>query len=73
LSETASAASWKTSSRCGSGTCVAVKIDGAAVRVRDTKDSDSAVLTFTPAEWRDFVAGVKLGEFDLGLDGPPSP
>jgi hypothetical protein len=73
LSETASAAGWKTSSRCGSATCVAVRIGETAVLVRDTKDRDGAVLAFTPAEWRDFLAGVKLGEFDVESDSPPSP
>ncbi len=32
------------------------------VAVRDSKDRTGPVLTFTPAEWEAFTAGVKLGE-----------
>ncbi len=35
------------------------------VAVRDSKDRQGPVLTFTPAEWRAFVVGVRSGEFDL--------
>jgi hypothetical protein len=34
------------------------------VLVRDSKDADGPVLLFTHDEWRAFVGGVKLGEFD---------
>ena len=66
------AGAWRTSSLCASNTCVAVKIDGAAVHVRDSKQPGGAVLTFTPQEWRDFVAGVRLGEFDMEPGGETS-
>jgi Domain of unknown function (DUF397) len=35
------------------------------VAVRDSKDRTGPVLTFTPAEWETFTAGVKSGELDL--------
>jgi hypothetical protein len=35
------------------------------VAVRDTKDRDGGILTFTHDVWGLFVAGVKAGEFDL--------
>ena len=35
------------------------------VHVRDTKDRQGSFLTFTHSEWRAFVAGVRLGEFDV--------
>jgi hypothetical protein len=47
---------------------VAVKIDKAGVHLRDSKQRDGAVLTFTWEEWRDFTAGVRLGEFDVDPD-----
>lgn len=53
----------RTSSFCSDGGCVGVAIDGDEVRVVDTKSSEA--LSFTPAEWAAFVAGVKAGEFDL--------
>jgi len=34
------------------------------VAVRDSKDPDGAVLIYSAAEWRDFIAGAKNGEFD---------
>ncbi|MFC4009370.1 DUF397 domain-containing protein [Nonomuraea purpurea] len=33
--------------------------------VRDSKDPHGPALVFTPDEWRAFVGGAKLGEFDL--------
>jgi hypothetical protein len=36
-----------------------------AVAMRDSKDPDGAVLTFTPGEWTAFISGVNAGEFDL--------
>lgn len=35
------------------------------VLMRNSRDRDGAFLSFTEDEWRAFVGGVKLGEFDL--------
>ncbi len=32
--------------------------------VRDSKDPEGPMLTFTPDEWAAFLVGVKGGEFD---------
>jgi len=64
---------WRTSSRSTqNGSCVEVATVPASkegshrvVAVRDSKDRQGPVLTFTPAEWRAFVVGVRSGEFDL--------
>ena len=57
---------FRVSSFCSEGGCVGVAIEpGGEVRVVDTKADDGPALTFTPAEWAAFVAGVKAGEFDL--------
>jgi len=58
---------WHKSTRSGSeGNCVEVATNlPGVVAVRDTKDRDGGILTFTPLEWRAFVAGVRDGEFDL--------
>ena len=56
---------------CGSATrhvywfCVAVKINGNTVQVRDTKDALDTTLTYTRNEWKAFIASVKKGEFDV--------
>jgi hypothetical protein len=58
---------WRKSSKSGqSGQCVEVATfpDGGRA-VRDSKDPDGPVLTFSRAEWTAFVDGAKLGEFDL--------
>lgn len=53
---------FKKSSRCGTSTCVEVKIDSHIVTVRD---AEGDTVMYTLAEWRAFVEGVKLGEFDI--------
>jgi hypothetical protein len=69
---------WRKSSRSGNGAnCVEIAtvdarlfpIDkaqtaGRLFLVRDSKDPDGPVLSFTPDEWRAFTEGVKDGEFD---------
>jgi Domain of unknown function (DUF397) len=36
-----------------------------AVAVRDSKDAEGPKLLFTADEWETFIAGVRVGEFDL--------
>jgi hypothetical protein len=38
---------------------------GNHIHVRDSKNPDGPMLTFTSHEWEAFIAGVKSGEFDL--------
>jgi hypothetical protein len=60
---------WKTSTLSDASGPWCVEVAGAEdgdVLVRDTKDhGNGPVLRFTPAEFRAFIGGVKLGEFDL--------
>ena len=44
--------------------CVAVKMEGSTVQIRDTKDNKDTTLSFTTDEWQAFIQGVKKGEFD---------
>ncbi|MFC0866205.1 DUF397 domain-containing protein [Sphaerimonospora cavernae] len=57
---------WRKSSYSGSGdNCVEVAVLASGGRaVRDSKDSDGPVLTFTPTEWHAFISRAKDGEFD---------
>ena len=63
-----SGAIWRKSTYSGGngGNCVEVARDlPGIVAVRDSKHRQGPVLTFTPAEWQEFTAGVRGGEFDL--------
>jgi predicted secreted Zn-dependent protease len=55
---------WRVSSKCESGACVKVAGDGDYVFVANTDMPDGPISRYTRAEWRQFLAGVKLGEFD---------
>jgi hypothetical protein len=55
---------WRKSSFSGQGDCVEIAgLPGGGAAVRDSKDPDGAVLTFTAGEWAAFLAGAKAGEF----------
>lgn len=59
---------WRKSSFCKTSDCVEVTIEKSeAVRVRDSKDPRSPVLTFTASEWEAFIQGVCNGEFDIAV------
>jgi hypothetical protein len=61
-----SVAAWRKSIVSDSGGCVEVARLGEHVGVRDTKDQGTGpVLVFNHREWTAFLAGVRLGEFDL--------
>lgn len=57
--------SWRTSSRrqIENGCVQPAQVDEVML-VRDSKNPDGPVLTFTRDEWDAFVAGVRAGEFD---------
>lgn len=56
--------------------CVEAARGDEAVLLRDSKDPQSPILSFTRDEWAAFVLGVKAGEFDWagseGDDGAPT-
>lgn len=58
---------WRKSSYSDSGgECVETAVlPDRRVAVRHSKQPGGAILLYTPAEWRAFVAGAKGGEFDL--------
>lgn len=61
---------WRTSSRSQMSNCVEVALlpqagDADAVAVRDSKDRGGPVLTFSQDSWREFVGGIRQGQFDL--------
>jgi hypothetical protein len=56
---------WRKSTRCGTNTCVEVAVVDNEYLVRDSKNPDTAPLSFTQEEWTAFVAGVNAGEFNF--------
>lgn len=61
-------AAWRTSSRSQSTNCVevaALRGEAAPVAMRDSKNRSGAVLIFGRAQWLDFIAAAKSGEFDV--------
>nr|WP_062341166.1 DUF397 domain-containing protein [Herbidospora sakaeratensis] len=57
---------WQISSACDEGACVQVARHGDYVYVRDSKVPNGPVQVYTVPEWAAFIAGAKLGEFDVG-------
>jgi hypothetical protein len=59
------ALTWRKASASGANGCVelAALADG-GVAVRDSKDPQSPVLSFTRREWTAFLDGMGKGEFD---------
>ena len=73
-------APWHKSSYSGGngGACVEVAVvpgskEGSdyVITMRDSKDPDGPVLTFTPDEWKAFTLGVQDGEFDVEDENTP--
>jgi Domain of unknown function (DUF397) len=61
---------WRKSRRSNNGgNCVEVATNllphSGQILVRDSKDPQGAVLTFTEAEWKAFLGGVQDGEFEI--------
>ena len=53
----------KSSLSFSNGNCVEVaSLPGGEIGVRDGKDPDGPVLTFTPGQWDAFVGRARLGE-----------
>lgn len=62
-------ARWRKSSwsAVGNNSCVEVAANlTGIIAVRDSKDPEGPKLVFSPAQWRDFIGGVRTGEFELG-------
>jgi predicted secreted Zn-dependent protease len=60
---------WRTALSCESGACVQVAADQGSILIGSTRQPSGPMLEYTPAEWREFVAGIKRGDFDDLLKG----
>lgn len=55
---------WHVSRTCETGACVRVARSGDSILIGNTNVPEGAVSEFSVEEWRQFLAGVKLGDFD---------
>lgn len=55
---------WSVSSTCDGGQCIRVAREGEFVMIGDTNNPAGPVSRFTVDEWRHFLTGAKLGDFD---------
>lgn len=63
---------WRKSSACtGTATCVEIKnLPDGSVALRDGKDPDGPIYTFTKEQWELTMVGAKRGDYDLGDSQP---
>lgn len=55
---------WRRSLSCSNGACVEVAASGPMIFIKDSKAPAGPVLSYTAAEFREFIAGAKNGDFD---------
>jgi predicted secreted Zn-dependent protease len=55
---------WRVSRTCDTGACIKVARKGEFVVIGSTANPAESAGEFTADEWRHFVAGIKLGDFD---------
>ncbi len=56
--------SWRVARRCNAGDCVSLAPLGNRILIGDSKTPDGPVLTYSRAEWKEFLEGVRKGDFD---------
>ena len=56
--------SWQWHGGCADTQCVEIAREGDRVLMRDSKDPDGPMLTFSRESWEQFVEAAKNGEFD---------
>jgi hypothetical protein len=55
---------WRVSRTCDTGACVKVARKGESVIIGNTNSPGGPFSEFTVDEWRHFLAGIELGDFD---------
>lgn len=55
---------WHISRTCESGACVKVARRGEFVLIGNTTSPEGPISEFTTDEWRHFLSGAKMGDFD---------
>ena len=60
---------WRKSTASGTGNCVEVSLAAGSVLMRNSRNPQGPVLSFTHPEWEAFLTGVRDGEFDTAAPG----
>ena len=55
---------WRRSTRCEAVACVEVAVIDGAIAMRDSKVVEGHLLCFSVSAWREFLTGVRAGEFE---------
>lgn len=55
---------WRVSRTCDGGACIMVARYGDSVVFGNTSQPDGPVYSYKNSEWKEFLAGAKLGDFD---------
>lgn len=55
---------YKSSYSSDTANCLEIAVLPATILVRDSKDPDGSTLSYTTASWRDFISGIRGGDFD---------
>lgn len=55
---------WRTARTCDAGACVQVAASGPMILIADSKTPGGPALSYTVAEFREFIIGAKNGDFD---------
>jgi hypothetical protein len=55
---------WRVSRTCDGGACVMVARYEDSVLFGNTSQPDDPKIAYTGAEWKEFITGVKHGDFD---------
>lgn len=61
---------WRTALSCNGGQCVQVAASGHMIIIGDSKSPDGPVLSYSTAEFREFIMGAKNGDFDDLMEQP---
>ncbi len=55
---------WRISRTCESGACIMIARQGDSVVFGNSTQPNGPTYAYTATEWKEFIAGVKLGDFD---------
>ena len=56
---------WRKSTASAQGNCVEVSFADESVLMRNSRNPEGPVLSFTHSEWEAFLTGVRNSEFDI--------